>query len=1052
MAATDIQYGGFDPVIYTPDFSFLKYVLDKKSQQYQQGLKAAAASYNSLKKELTDPSNVERRDKYLKDIEGQLQQIASADFSMQQNVNYANSLFDPVSTDKAILYDQYHTKRIKNEIGRMEAWKNSEDMDVRKQYNAEIQEWVARDLNSLKTGQGNIDNYKVEGRTAAAYVDPQDLLDKAVKEKGFKTKIDNLGQPYIVTVEGGPQFDQNYQTFAENVLASNNVYQRQLQILGQSRQEKVIEKYKADPKWANSSNEDIYKDYARTSFNEHRNTQKQYLDNINKRVFDETGAIDAELKGPNADKYIKGKQDIIAGNSNTQEAQMYIALEQRSRNRNSLDEKAKAVRESYNQTFGSDDGTVQKNMNSYMDNFVKSPQTFFSDLQFKNDVTRFSNIKSASVSRTVKEDRAYVDIMVAKTNAMRAVNDIKDDIHDNAVDDAKLDLKEKELDAKLAMQGKRRVKNADGTYKMNSDGTYATEDGTAGITPIDVSSTVITSTEAITKLKDKVQSANNTALNNMTKTFGALSLLESMGVSDVNVSSIRTAFTKYYNADDKTKVTLTAQETAALRDAYSKMWAFSKNNPTNTFLDQERQNFANTKVDRTLLSRMPDLLERATTGYQARTKNEVEAKRALMDYKNNLQEIEISGKALESGRKYIVDKLGNNPDYAGMFYTKPDGTKDVIDKAYVSKNMMKFKKAINEDISMGFDKRADLTDDDIEDIAEGYVNGAIQFTHHTHNPDVPLSDASKVMFTYKGKEYYIYDQYENGKIITAVPYTSKTFQKYTKEINSQIPIPQFMQGAGIAPGLVQGSPFYEISGENKEKMLHGLSEVTPTNSAIFQYADGTSEATDVPPALQAEIRTALETKDNVTSVKLFTSSPLNGGGQAVKITMKTPSGENPPAWAGKSFYFPISPTIASPSIYHVFSNVNEVGEFATNRKDGTKYHFDAFQAEGVKAEMMPSQAGSNTGYIQLYYKPYTPGVNGQPGSYSTEFVPYGDRMEYDLSKTTFPEIKNNIYETFINPYVLGKIAINNQMKTQAAAAGVPPVTTQSIRNELIKSY
>jgi hypothetical protein len=1051
MAATDIQYGGFDPVIYTPDFSFLKYVLDKKSSQYQQGLKSAAASYNNLKRELTDPANVERRDKYLKDIEGQLQQIASADFSMQQNVNLANSLFDPVATDKAIVFDQYHTKRIKNELGRMEEWKNSENMDVRKQYNAEIQEWVARDLNSLKNGQGNIENYKVEGRTAAAFVDPQDLLDKAVKEKGFKVKLDNVGSPYIVTVEGGPQFDQNYQTFAENVLASNNVYQRQIQILGQNRQEKVIEKYKVDPKWANASNEDIYKDYAKNSFNEHRNTQKQYLDNINKRVSDETGTIDAELKGPNADKYIKGKQDILAGNGSTPEAQMYVALEQRSRDRNNLHEKAKSITQSYNQTFGSDDGTVQKNMESYVNNFVKSPQMFFSDLQFKNDVTRFSNIKSASVSRTVKEDKAYVDMVVAKTNAMKAVNDIKDDIHDNAVDDAKLDLKEKELDAKLAMQGKRRVKNADGTYKKNADGSYVTEDGTAGITPIDVSATQITSTQAITNLKDKVQSANNLALNNMTKTFGGLSLLGSMGVSDENVSLIRGAYTKYFNSDDKSKVNLTAQETAALKDAYSKMWQFSKNNPTNTFLDQERANFANTKVDRTLLGRMPDLLERSITGYQARTQNEVEAKRALMEYKNNLQEINLASEALNKGRKFIIDKLGNDPNYAGMFYTKPDGTKDVIDKTYLTKNLMKFKQAINEDV-WGRDVRAQLTDDDIEDIAEGYINGAIDFTHHTYNSNIPLSDPSKVMFKYKGKEYYIYDQYENGKIITAVPYTSKTFKKYTQEFNSQIPIPQFMQGSGIAPGLVQGSPFYEISGDNKDKIISGLGEVTPTNSSIFQYADGTFDATDVPAPMQQEIRTALTNKDNVTSVKLFTSSPLNGGGQAVKITMKTASGENPPAWSGKSYYFPISPTIASPSIYHVFSNVNQVGEFAINKKDGSKYHFDAFQAEGVKAEMMPSQAGSNTGYIQLYYKPFTPGVNGQPGSYATEFVPYGDKMEYDLSRTTFPEIKNNIYETFINPYVLGKIAINNQMIQQAATSGVPPVTTQSIRNELIKSY
>jgi hypothetical protein len=212
MAATDIQYGGLDPVLYTPDFTFLKYVLNKKTSLYEQGLKSASSSFNNLKKETTDPVNAQKRDQYIKDAQEQLQKIASSDLSLQQNVNYANSIFDPIANDKAFVYDAYHTKRIKNELAKEDAWMNSEDPEQRKKYNAEIKEWVNRDLESLRNGKGDIANYKVQGRSAQAYVDAQDILAEEAKRQGFKMKVDELGQPYIVTVEGGPQFAPQYES------------------------------------------------------------------------------------------------------------------------------------------------------------------------------------------------------------------------------------------------------------------------------------------------------------------------------------------------------------------------------------------------------------------------------------------------------------------------------------------------------------------------------------------------------------------------------------------------------------------------------------------------------------------------------------------------------------------------------------------------------------------------------------------------------------------------------------------------------------------------
>ena len=299
MAATDIQYGGLDPVLYTPDFTFLKYIIDKKTSQYEQGLKSASSAYNSIKKEVSDPVNAQRRDQYLKDAQNQLQKISSSDFSLQQNVNYANSIFDPIATNKAFVFDAYHTDRIKKELSKEDAWMNSEDPEVRKKYNAEIKEWVNRDLESLKTGQGDVANYKVQGRSAQAFVDAQDILLKSAKDQGFKMKVDELGQPYIVTVEGGPKYAPQYEAFANNILANDAVYQKQTGILGQNRSEKVLEIYRKDPeyapKWANASVNDIFKDYALTNFDKHKVEQKTYIEALNKNLTTETADINATL-------------------------------------------------------------------------------------------------------------------------------------------------------------------------------------------------------------------------------------------------------------------------------------------------------------------------------------------------------------------------------------------------------------------------------------------------------------------------------------------------------------------------------------------------------------------------------------------------------------------------------------------------------------------------------------------------------------------------------------------------------------------------------------
>ena len=1057
MAATDIQYGGLDPVLYTPDFTFLRYVLDKKTSLYEKGLQSASASFNNIKKKVTDPVNAERRDQYLKEAEGQLQKIASSDLSLQQNVNFANSIFDPIATDKAFLFDSYHTQRIEKELAKEDAWMNSEDPNERKKYNAEIKEWVNRDLESLKNGKGDIANYKVQGRSAQAFVDAQDILAAEAKRQGFKMKVDEMGAPYIVTVEGGPGYAQNYETFANNVLANDQVYQKQTGILAQNRAEKILEQYKTDPKlapmWANKKSDEIYADYAINSFDKHRKTQKEYIEALNKNLSSETADISAALNGPDSAKYTKGAADIAAGNNATPEASMYLKLKERADNRNNLSSKLKDIESDFNNTYGATTKATDDFRKNYVTKFVEDPTAIFADLQFKNDVTRFSNIKSSFYTRTIKEDRAYVDVTVAKTNALSTINKIQTTQHDDNLADAKFKELIRMDDAKLAMMGKKKVKKEDGSYEIVDAGTEA------DIKMVDVSGTQITSTKILNDLQSQVMVASSEALTNMTSNFGGLYMLQSMGLEQTKVGTLRGMFTRYFSADDKTTFKPTAEENKALSEAYTKMWAFAKDkNPNNTFLDQERANYGKSPLT---IDRLADLLDKSLTGYKCKTPDEMKAKTAMVEYKNNLEKIKMTNNALEAGKKVVIEKIKDDKEFSPVIIQR-NGNPDLVNENDIYNRIKNCN--IKEVTSWyKFDKKINLSEEDLRAISKDYINGTLQVKFDAANRDNPMDDLENYSFTYKGKDYKMYNSRSTNPkykkdwntlfdgnfpddyfLPQNFPASTERFQEVMQRVNERVPLPVFQKAAGT----VSASPFFKLSGQTKQDVLDDLGKVTMTNSNIYTYDNGTATAGQVDPGLQDLIRGAGYDKDNIADVSLFTASPLNNGGQAVAIRYKTIKGTDknpPPDWSGQEYYFPITVTDKSPKVFQIFSRVGEVSEYYPYKESGKQYTIDTFKAEGAYAEIYPKQPGSDEGTVKLWYKPYNPTTK----TYSDQFVQYEKDMEFDLGKLTFSQIKESIYNDFIYPYVQGTLTYSKQVEANTIASGATPITSQSLYNQLI---
>jgi hypothetical protein len=1031
MAATDIQYGGLDPVLYTPDFTFLRYVLGKKTALYEKGLQSASAAYNNIKKELTDPVNAERREQFLKEAQGQLQQVASSDLSLQQNVNFANSIFDPIATNKAFLVDSYYTEKNKKELAQMDAWQNSDDPTVRKKFNSEIQAWLKRDLETIRNGKGDVGNYKAQGRSAFAYLDPQDILDEAVKAKGFKYEVDDVGQPYIITTKGGPSGALNYNIFANEVLSSNPLYQQQAAILGESRKESVIEMYKTDkdlaPTWANKSNEEIYKHYSENAYVTHKDEEQKYIKE-KKRISDkETAEFDAYTNA-NVDKLTKGQADVAAG-VQSEEATMYTNHLTKMQQINGLNDEIKTLNKDYDNNYGD-----PKNKENYVNSFIKNPTAFFANQQMKRDIATFTSIKKSSIVRKITPDRAYVDVLVAKTNATRLANDIKDDIHDNTLGDATLAEKEREFDIKMDLEEK----------KLNLQGkkTRLNADGTKTIVPldepdvkfIDANITQVGMFNTLLKLKDNIAVKSAEALSTMTGVNGAIGVLEYMQLDGTKVGKVRDMFTRYFNQDGQQKkaLALTKEEQTILTELGEKCLAFSKNNPNSDYATVQ----ARIEKDGIKVSDIPEMIGHAMKGFNVKTMPEFDAMKAMDQYNGALQSLTEMGDALAYGKKAAITAHRDELQKAGMLIKGADGLDDLINEKEIEKQIPT--KQIGEvwdPKTYTWKKTPDIDEQTKKEIAQEFIAGSLKAyitkedksrgNETTGKTDLILSDGRT--FTFYGDNVFKTNPVEYNKII--------------KKINSDTPIPEFNQRVGT----VAASPFYKINGQPRIDILDTLGSLTSTNSNIIVDKDGTGEFEQADEEQQKLVRDVIASKDAIAQVLLLTHSPTNKGGQAVEIKFETnlKSGQDKHPLAGMSFYFPITPTEMSRPIFQVFNKAGEISEYEKYKKKGEPYLLNTFEGSGIRAKMQPLQPGSNEGKIIIEQRKWDPVAKKQSDTWEVVGGKYAN-LPYSLNNNTFPEIKNLIYNDFIFPYISQNIGYTElaekEAKAKAAQTGTTPPT------------
>lgn len=198
---------------WTPNFNFYQSVLERKQNQYNQGWEQVNSLYNSiLNAPMMREQNINRRDKFFKEIEQQIDQIASVDLSLSQNVDIANQVFKPFYEDDNIVKDIGFTKKYQDELSLAETYRKCTTKECKGKY------WQGG-VRALQHYAGDFvnasdeDALRMRNPEYTPYVNFMEKATQAAKDAGLSVKFDTREGGYIVTTKNGPALQMPLMNF-----------------------------------------------------------------------------------------------------------------------------------------------------------------------------------------------------------------------------------------------------------------------------------------------------------------------------------------------------------------------------------------------------------------------------------------------------------------------------------------------------------------------------------------------------------------------------------------------------------------------------------------------------------------------------------------------------------------------------------------------------------------------------------------------------------------------------------------------------------------------
>lgn len=353
--ATYIQ-GLFDnplPITpFTPDYAFLQNVLKYKEGQYEQGFAQVKNLYNSLlTSKASNTEDIEVQKAYIADAERKLQNLASVDLSVPQNIGLAKSVFKTFLNDDELMHDISVTRIAESQLAKGQAFLQSDDPKQRAMHSSLADEYVStvpiNELKWAKRGDGSIT--KVRPRYYIPAVDLNEKFKNFLDVSKYKSFTETTnGAGYIFRTYGGEQVEKGIYNLMNGLLTGEerkffdmwgevtynrgiNDYVSRGMTVDQAKQELAGYLYNRDLKFKKDSKQSVEDDLKivnekldiyskRTDLSEAdareiwslKLTQKEY--EVTKSILDKDIAelVDPTKKQQIIDKYYNGKWGILS--------------------------------------------------------------------------------------------------------------------------------------------------------------------------------------------------------------------------------------------------------------------------------------------------------------------------------------------------------------------------------------------------------------------------------------------------------------------------------------------------------------------------------------------------------------------------------------------------------------------------------------------------------------------------------------------------------------------------------------------------------------------
>lgn len=114
------------PATFTPDFSLMDKMLQRREALYEKGFSKINQLYNFISRETLNPLNTKVKEQFLRQAKDNLKNLASLDLSLPENVAAASDVFSPFYKNTNLIGDQAFTAYTNQQKSIGEGYRNKE--------------------------------------------------------------------------------------------------------------------------------------------------------------------------------------------------------------------------------------------------------------------------------------------------------------------------------------------------------------------------------------------------------------------------------------------------------------------------------------------------------------------------------------------------------------------------------------------------------------------------------------------------------------------------------------------------------------------------------------------------------------------------------------------------------------------------------------------------------------------------------------------------------------------------------------------------------------